>query len=53
MTALSSSVVLAIAPRTRHLGYALLEGGDLIRFGVKTLSGKKTPRTLWLKVQSF
>ncbi len=45
--------ILAIAPGTWHLGFAVLEGEELIRFGVKTFSGKKTERVLLARVRRF
>lgn len=47
------SQVLAIAPRTRHLGIAVLESGELVRFGVKTFPGKKTVGTLLPEVERY
>ena len=43
--------VLAIAPGAQHLGAAVLEGEELIWFGVKSFSGRKTAGTLLPKVE--
>jgi Holliday junction resolvasome RuvABC endonuclease subunit len=43
--------VLAIAPGTRHLGVAVFEGKELVRFGVKTFEGKKTAQSLSTKIE--
>ncbi len=37
---------LAIAPGTKHLGFACFEGSELTRFGVKTLEGRKIEKKL-------
>jgi len=36
--------ILALAPGTKHLGVALIENGEPVRFGVKTFKGRKNPR---------
>lgn len=46
------TIVLAVTPGTRHLGFAVLEGGELLRFGVKTFPGRKTPQVLWEQVRA-
>jgi len=45
--------VLALAPGTLHLGIALFEGEELIKFGVKTFQGKKSSSTLLPRVIRF
>jgi Holliday junction resolvasome RuvABC endonuclease subunit len=45
--------VLAIAPGAQHLGVAVLEGEELIWFGVKSFSGRKTAGTLLPKVERY
>lgn len=45
--------VLAIAPGAQHLGVAVLEGDELIWFGVKSFSGRKTAGTLLPKVERY
>jgi Holliday junction resolvasome RuvABC endonuclease subunit len=41
MTPVQPQRVLAVTPGTRHLGYAVLEGDELVRFGVKSFPGRK------------
>ena len=41
MSPISRQRVLAIAPGTRHLGFAVFEGEELVGFGVKAFEGKK------------
>jgi len=41
---------LAIAPGTKHLGFACFEGSELTQFGVKTLEGRKTEKKLVAQV---
>ena len=53
MSKLSPCVVLAIAPGTRHLGFALMEGKEVIRYGVKAFPGRKSPRKLWTTARRF
>jgi len=38
--------ILAIAPGSKHLGFASFEGSELTQFGVKTLEGRKTEQKL-------
>src|SRR5229473_6208789 len=46
MLTIPSIRILAIAPGTKHLGFASFEGGELTQFGVKTLEGRKTEKKL-------
>lgn len=46
-----SSRVLAIAPGARHLGLAVLEGDELVWFGVKPFGGRKTVRELLARAE--
>jgi Holliday junction resolvasome RuvABC endonuclease subunit len=45
--------VLALAPGAQHLGIAVLEGNELVKFGVKSFEGKKTERTLVPRVEEY
>ncbi len=45
--------VLAIAPGAQHLGAAVLEGEELIWFGVKSFSGRKTVDTLQTRAERY
>ena len=38
--------VLAIAPGAQHLGLAILEGEELLWFGIRSFAGRKTERDL-------
>jgi len=38
--------ILAIAPGTRHLGFAIFDGTELVRFGVRSFLGRKTKMRL-------
>jgi len=38
--------ILAIDPGTRELGFALLEGKDLIHYGVKVIRNRKSPHII-------
>ena len=38
--------ILAIAPGTRHLGFATFDGTELVRFGVRSFRGRKTKKRL-------
>src|SRR6266700_167460 len=42
----ASPSILAIAPGTRYLGFAVFAGGELVRFGVRSFPGKKTKASL-------
>ena len=46
MLTIPSIRILAIAPGTKHLGFASFEGTELTQFGVKTLEGRKTEQKL-------
>lgn len=35
--------ILGIDPGTRNIGFAFLDDGDLVHYGVKTIRGKKSP----------
>lgn len=50
MLTIPSARTLAIAPGTRHLGFACFEGSELTQFGVKTLEGRKTEKKLVARV---
>ena len=39
----NKSKILAIDPGTRHMGYALLDKGKLLYYGVKVIEKKKSP----------
>lgn len=41
-----SSIILAVAPGTRELGVAVLRGGELLFYGVKTVSNRKNPQAI-------
>ncbi len=45
--------ILAIAPGTRHLGFAVFDRGELIRFGVRSFPGRKTKAALHSQVLVF
>ena len=49
----STQRILAISPGTKHLGLAFFEGDDLIKFGVKTLAGRKTEQNLLARAEAF
>lgn len=53
MPSTTSLRVLAIAPGTRHLGVAVFEGAELVRFGVKTFEGKKTAQSLSTRIEEY
>ena len=38
--------IFAIAPGTRHLGFAVFDGTELVRFGVRSFRGRKTKKRL-------
>jgi len=38
--------ILAIDPGTRHLGFAVFEGGELIHYGVKTIRRSRSPHEI-------
>jgi Holliday junction resolvasome RuvABC endonuclease subunit len=46
-------VILAIDPGTRELGFAVLEGENLIYYGVKTVTNRKAPNLVLETVNSF
>lgn len=46
-------VVLAINPGTRLVGYAVLQGEELLRYGVKTILKRKTPAEIIATVGKF
>jgi Holliday junction resolvasome RuvABC endonuclease subunit len=45
--------ILAIAPGTRHLGFAAFDGTELVRFGVRSLRGRKTRMRLHSQAMAF
>ena len=45
--------ILAIAPGTRHLGYATFDGTELVRFGVRSFRGRKPKRRLHSQALAF
>jgi Holliday junction resolvasome RuvABC endonuclease subunit len=53
MPPIHSPRVLALAPGTRHLGFAVVEDKELIHFGVKTLEWKKTSPLLFAEVARY
>ena len=50
MLTIPSIRILAIAPGTKHLGFASFEDSELTQFGVKTLEGRKTEKKLVAQV---
>jgi Holliday junction resolvasome RuvABC endonuclease subunit len=48
-----SSTILAIAPGTRELGFAVLCGKNLLYYGVKTVTDRKNPANVLEKVSGF
>lgn len=46
-------VMLAINPGTRLVGYAVLQGEELLRYGVKTILKRKTPAEILTAVGKF
>ena len=45
--------ILAIAPGTRHLGFAAFNGTELVRFGVRSFRGRKTKKRLHSQALDF
>jgi Holliday junction resolvasome RuvABC endonuclease subunit len=45
--------ILAINPGTRELGIAVLEGKDLLYYGVKIIRGQKSPQALLRKIAAI
>ena len=45
--------ILAIAPGTRHLGFAAFDGTELVRFGVRSFRGRKTKKGLHSRALDF
>jgi Holliday junction resolvasome RuvABC endonuclease subunit len=48
-----SPVILAVDPGTRELGFALLEGGTLLYYGVKTVTNRKSPSIVLETITCF
>jgi len=45
--------ILAIDPGTREMGAAVLEGGQLVYYGVKTLQGQRNPAEVLRRIQKI
>jgi len=45
--------ILAIAPGTRHLGFAAFDGTELVRFGVRSFRGRKAKKRLHSQALAF
>lgn len=45
--------ILAIDPGTREIGFAVLDGNELLDYGVKRVSKQPTPRALMQKVDAI
>jgi Holliday junction resolvasome RuvABC endonuclease subunit len=45
--------ILAVDPGAREIGYAVLEGADFVRCGIKTVRDRKTPATVVEIVTEF
>src|SRR5712692_2154324 len=49
----ANSRILAVAPGAQHLGLAVLEGEELIWFGVKAFPGRKTIKLLLERAKQY
>lgn len=47
-----SSIILAIAPGTRELGVAVIQNGELLFYGIKTVTNRKNPQTILNAISS-
>ena len=45
--------ILAIDPGTRELGVAMLDGEQLVYYGVKTIRGRRTPSEVLRRIQKI
>ncbi len=53
MSRITSPRILAVAPGARHLGLAVLDGEELLWFGVKPFGGRKTEAELLARAEHF
>ena len=53
MSAFNSPRILAIAPGVQHLGLAVFEGHDLLRFGVKSFEGRKREQKFLARAEQY
>ncbi len=49
----TSSTILAIDPGTRELGVAVLRGGELLFYGVKTVTNRKNPQRVLETISGY
>ena len=49
----SQSTILAIDPGTRELGVAVLRGGELLFYGVKTVTNRRNPLIVLETISSY
>lgn len=49
----NASIILAVDPGTRELGVAVLGGGELLFYGVKTVTNRKNPVTVLDAISSY
>src|SRR5581483_10816346 len=45
--------ILAIDPGTREMGVAVLDGQQLVYYGVKTIRGRRTPSEVLRRIQKI
>ena len=48
----NQSIILAVDPGSRELGVAVIRGGELLFYGVKTVSNRQNPQTILEAISS-